>query len=648
METWNGEPKYYYFYDAEGNLAKKLDEDTKNAVHYEYDSLGRLIHSYQTTENGIVQKTEHLYDTENRIQSQSWQLGSNVYSESYEYDADDGSLSKMQLYRDGSSTAWDTVAFAYDALKRLNTSTNSLYRTKYTYRDITTGTQTTTQVKKLSYTEVNSGDSFSNFDIDYTYDNVGNIETVISSVRTDLNAYYDYDQQGQLISETNNKGSYTYTYDTYGNIRSVSGAESHSYTYGDTNGWYDLLTKYDGHSINYDAIGNPTNWYNTKAWNFTWQNGRQLASASDGTNNIIYTYDVAGVRDSKKVGDTTYNYLTQNGQVVRQTWGSNKLDIIYDNQSRPYALVYNGTTYYYILNLQGDVIRIVDTSGNTIADYVYDAWGKPLNSTSYASSHLYHINPIRYRGYYYDTETGLYYLGSRYYDPLVKRFINADGLASTGQGFVGCNMFAYCLNNPIVMVDAWGEAANNTCLCVADGGSGGKNTTATKAIATTSTSNATTGTTSTNYAITGTNIFGQVREYNYCVESRQNGSYYITGTVSIDSTTINYNFRLGNGVSYVYTDNSFDDIDSSGYVFELASAIYNIATTINPNSMNGRTIVGICWELEAHDDASEMRCSYFRSKGEEAYIGPVYGTGWDKNAMIGESLGTILYGWTVR
>ena len=145
-----------------------------------------------------------------------------------------------------------------------------------------------------------------------------------------------------------------------------------------------------------------------------------------------------------------------NGQVVRQTWGSNKLDIIYDNQSRPYALVYNGTTYYYILNLQGDVIRIVDTSGNTVADYVYDAWGKPLNSTSYASSHLYHINPIRYRGYYYDTETGLYYLQSRYYDPLVKRFVNADGYASTGQGFIGCNMFAYCLNNLNQMIDLTG------------------------------------------------------------------------------------------------------------------------------------------------------------------------------------------------
>lgn len=69
------------------------------------------------------------------------------------------------------------------------------------------------------------------------------------------------------------------------------------------------------------------------------------------------------------------------------------------------------------------------------------------------------VNPIRYRGYYYDTETELYYLQSRYYDSGVKRFVNADALVSTGQGFVGFNMFAYCLNCPVIYGDDTGHDA---------------------------------------------------------------------------------------------------------------------------------------------------------------------------------------------
>ena len=90
------------------------------------------------------------------------------------------------------------------------------------------------------------------------------------------------------------------------------------------------------------------------------------------------------------------------------------MDFIYDNNGAPYAFYYDGTLYYYITNLQGDVIRIIDTAGATICTYTYDAWGRLLNSST---NQIFKANPIRYRGYYYDAETGLYYLGSRYYDP---------------------------------------------------------------------------------------------------------------------------------------------------------------------------------------------------------------------------------------
>ena len=159
----------------------------------------------------------------------------------------------------------------------------------------------------------------------------------------------------------------------------------------------------------------------------------------------------------------THEYLTLNGKVARETIRTNNtltavLDFIYDESGKPFALKYstNGTsfqTYYYVLNLQGDVVKLIHYipgfEYESVATYEYDAWGNILSS----SGRLAEINPLRYRGYYYDSETGFYYLQSRYYDPENHRFINADSFASTGQGFLGTNMFAYCNNCPTIYED---------------------------------------------------------------------------------------------------------------------------------------------------------------------------------------------------
>ena len=118
-----------------------------------------------------------------------------------------------------------------------------------------------------------------------------------------------------------------------------------------------------------------------------------------------------------------------------------------------YASSNNHTVYYYITNLQGDVIRLVDVNGSTAAYYEYDPYGNAIQA---AGSHC-NINPLRYRGYVYDTESGLYYLQSRYYDPKLGRFLNADTFVSTGQGILGNNMFAYCNNNPVMFQDDYGN-----------------------------------------------------------------------------------------------------------------------------------------------------------------------------------------------
>ena len=176
-------------------------------------------------------------------------------------------------------------------------------------------------------------------------------------------------------------------------------------------------------------------------------------------------HTISGVLASTET--VTHEYLTQSGKVVRETisqivggtvLSTKTLDFFYDESGRPFAFNYSvdggiASTYYYILNLQGDVVQIIDANGVMQAEYVYSPWGEIIS----AEGDLAEVNPLRYRGYYYDSETGFYYLQSRYYDPENHRFINADSYASTGQGFLGVNMFAYCSNNPVNNFDNDGK-----------------------------------------------------------------------------------------------------------------------------------------------------------------------------------------------
>ena len=167
----------------------------------------------------------------------------------------------------------------------------------------------------------------------------------------------------------------------------------------------------------------------------------------------------------------THDYLTQSGKVARETirqsvggtvLSTKTLDFFYDESGRPFAFNYSvdggiASTYYYILNLQGDVVQIIDANGVMQAEYIYSPWGEIIS----AEGDLAEVNPLRYRGYYYDSETGFYYLQSRYYDPENHRFINADVYTSTDSSdAIACNMFAYCRNNPVIAADENGEWLN--------------------------------------------------------------------------------------------------------------------------------------------------------------------------------------------
>ena len=160
----------------------------------------------------------------------------------------------------------------------------------------------------------------------------------------------------------------------------------------------------------------------------------------------------------------THEYLTQSGKIVREVitapTETTTLDFFYDESGRPFAFNYSvdgdtASTYYYILNLQGDVVQIIDANGVMQAEYIYSPWGEIIS----AEGDLAEINPLRYRGYYYDSETGFYYLQSRYYDPENHRFINADCIAKTEYLSISTNVFVYCLNSPVYCIDSSGADA---------------------------------------------------------------------------------------------------------------------------------------------------------------------------------------------
>ena len=439
---------YEYAYDASGQLAKQTSTAGEE-YNYEYDSLGRLIRSNEYNDGTFEQRTEHIYDASNRLTKQSWYNVGGVTTMSYAYSTTTGLLSSLNATVQNSSIP---VTYTYQGTNQLRSKAIGSVMTKaYNYCYNEDGGYRTALPNFVNYRD-SSGNLI--YGDNCYYDSNGRLVKILDSGNTSsVRATYGYDQQGQLTSATGGGTRYTYTYDTAGNIQSKKvGSTTTNYTYGNS-AWRDLLTAYNGGSITYSG-GNPTKYYDGST--FTWTQGRRLATAKVGSTNISYTYDMAGVRSSKTVGSTTYDFTTLSGLVTRQTGGGKTIDFVYDENNQPLAMKYNNTLYYYVLNAQGDVVRIVDSSRNTVASYTYDPWGKIISS----SGTLADINPLRYRGYYYDSETGFYYLQSRYYDPEIGRFINADSYASTdATGLLSTNMFAYCENDPVNKSDPTGEVA---------------------------------------------------------------------------------------------------------------------------------------------------------------------------------------------
>ena len=402
----------HYFYTKDGQLERKLIEDCDGnsfEYRYEYPEDGEPIVCYKV--NGQIV----------RSQSESDHLGRKVF--------DELQLGKANLYR----------KFSY---------ADGVATPKHVEEGAVQSKPTTTLVSKIEFADGRT--------IEYEYDKEERITKVIDSV--DGITVYDYDSLGQLKTETvNGTVVNEMTYDNYGNITEKNGV---AYTYDTSGVWKDLLIKVGAQEIAYDVNGNPTTYL---GHDLTWEKGRQLKSYDNNT----YTYNANGIRTSKKINGVKHEYTLDGTKILRETWDGNTLAPLYDNEDSVCGILYNDVPYYFIKNLQGDIIAIVDKDAQTVARYSYDAWGVPTITQDTSDCQIATINPFRYRGYYYDEEIALYYLQSRYYDAGVGRFLNADKLFDSQILLLG-NIIFYCNNNPINFVDSQGdfalEAAAGTLL----------------------------------------------------------------------------------------------------------------------------------------------------------------------------------------
>ena len=464
-------------------------EETAPRYEYDYNAQGKVA---RVRDNLLNRTTQSEYDLANRpVRVKTAEVGQHVYTGQVAYDNVYGNLSEF-TEKVGENRQEFGTKFGYDdenrptsltysaSGKEIGQSTTTIDKlNRTTFSAVKLGSKTFTSEYHFaaggygtgSVTNLVSSITQPGCNCGYGYDDNGNIASATLNGKW---TGYTYDELGQLIqvndhSDTRsgeNGTTWKYTYDLGGNILqkqrfaykdTTNPLETVTYEYGDAN-WRDKLTAVNGNAIAYDAIGNPLS---DGTWTYTWQNGRQLQKMQKLGVTAEFVYNADGLRVQKTVNGVVTKYTLHGKNVVHMTSGADELHFFYDAQNRPAVVLYNGTAYAYVKNLQGDVIALLDGTGNVVVSYVYDAWGAPIGKSGSMAETLGSVQPFRYRGYVFDEETGLYYLRSRYYNPGWGRFVNADVLIGAGK-LLSHNFFAYCANAPVSFSDKHGQTRENS------------------------------------------------------------------------------------------------------------------------------------------------------------------------------------------
>ena len=420
-------------YDKEGRIkSRRWNGQSTDAVRYEYDDYGTLEKETDLV-NGRIDKDQ--YDMTGRL-IQSTTLEKNTGASGEPTVANTHTVQSLEI--------------GYDSYNRVNRLVHSLEGSK-TKTGLVYGDASKTQRPGLSYGL-----------------------TVDGTQRQSL----AYDAMARCTKETVTLpgGQKRENCFTYGTLRHLTDTDSlpegavstvqtqDLFTY-HTDGWKDQLLSWNGKSYAYDAGGNPTV---LRGMALTWGEGRRLKRIAATAGEVTFAYDSDGKRVKKTSGNTEtkyyYNGSTLSG-LVRTTTGNTgttktTVQFVYDAEGKPFLLRLNGKTdYFYLYNGLGDVVGLIDSSNKVVVRYQYNSWGKVTSSEDTSGVSLATLNPFCYRKYVYDSETGLYCLGSRYYDPEVGRFVNADDtdvIFAKPQELYHKNLYVYCYNNPVVRRDIQG------------------------------------------------------------------------------------------------------------------------------------------------------------------------------------------------
>ena len=428
-------------YDADGLLTESADLVKQTTTRYTYDEEkrlrkaegGGLTEEYVYTERGELTAVRYTGAVE---QTYLMSIGKNSKRET-----------EFIILPNGMKCYPETDVNGRNTGKELCAGERKVYGEYVSYRKA--GDHGTNMPSAVYYGKVKNGKYGISDNLKYKYDKLGNIAEITKN--GERSAAYEYDALGRLVRENNRElgKTYLYEYDGNGNILRKREAEYTqkateeiaAYTKEVSYGYDgDRLTDWNGTEIVYDGYGNPTSY---KGKTLEWQYGKRLVKYGEAE----FAYDGYGRRTRK--GDTYYFYDT-NGRLLGQRDNRNVMEFVYDSSGLS-GFKYNREEYLYQKNIQGDIIAILNLDGEVIAEYRYDAWG---NCKYDLASGIATANPFRYRGYYYDQETGLYFLQTRYYDPETGRFISQDDVTYLDPEHInGLNLYAYCMNNPVMMTD---------------------------------------------------------------------------------------------------------------------------------------------------------------------------------------------------
>ena len=266
---------------------------------------------------------------------------------------------------------------------------------------------------------------------------------------------YTYDAANRLKTETYAGGWVSYDYNPDGSIaREVKGAISQEHFY--EKGRLTALRQNNGSNLiefGYDNIGNCTHYYRNSGLtaNMEWERGSLLKKYTDAE--AEYYYNSQGIRYKKKVAGKETVYYLDGGKIIAEETDGKRMRYIYDVEGiAGFEIEESGQVYHYIKDGQGNVVSIFGIH-KEVARYEYDAWGNCTTTKSVYG--IGELNPIRWKSQYYDVESGLYYIGGRYYSPLMKQYISAanpeSALGNAGVIY-GLNLYLLTLTNPVSLV----------------------------------------------------------------------------------------------------------------------------------------------------------------------------------------------------